>query len=161
MIRRTSSLGVVTLAGFVATACSSTATSPTALPQSAGTSVVNGATSGGPGPLAATAVASGADLQLSGSASTGSPNPGAAFTYTFQVKNSGPEAAASTVFSDTLPPDATYGSTAVAGASATCSAAPDTTGNSTAVTCNLGTIAKGAQATVTISLYAPVTAGTV
>src|SRR5689334_8623568 len=37
--------------------------------------------------------ATGADLQMSGSASTGSPDAGAQLTYTFQVKNTGPDSA--------------------------------------------------------------------
>src|SRR4051812_21377698 len=60
-------------------------------------------TAAGPGALQAGGVSTGADLKISGSASTGSPNAGAAFSYTFQVKNSGPDAASDVVFVDTLP----------------------------------------------------------
>jgi len=96
----------------------------------------------------------GADLQVSGSASTGSPNAGASFSYTFQVKNSGPESAVSAAFSDTLPAGVGYNLGTVNGSSAACSFL------ASVVSCDLGTLVSGGQATVVINAYAPTTVGT-
>lgn len=109
---------------------------------------------------AATAVAgggaTGADIQVSGSASTGSPAAGATFSYTFQVKNSGSDVANDVVFTDDLP-DGTgfnYAVKTIAGANYLCE------GQGMRVACNLGTMTKGTQYSVTINLNAPVTVGT-
>jgi uncharacterized repeat protein (TIGR01451 family) len=96
----------------------------------------------------------GADIQVSGSASTGSPNPGASFSYTFQVKNSGPVTATATTFSDALPAATGYLSATANGVSAACTMV------NAVVSCALGDLANGSQATVVINLTAPVTAGT-
>jgi uncharacterized repeat protein (TIGR01451 family) len=93
------------------------------------------------------------DVQISGSSSTGSPNAGATFTYTFQVKNSNGDASTNIVLTDTLPVGTAYNSAVVNGFSAPCSASV------MVVTCNIGTLPKGSQSVVTISLNAPVTAG--
>lgn len=95
----------------------------------------------------------GADLQVSGSASTGSPAAGAAFSYTFQVKNSGPQAATAATFTDALPLGTTYNSAIVNGASAPCGV------SNAIIACDLGSLASGTQATVVISVTAPTTAG--
>jgi uncharacterized repeat protein (TIGR01451 family) len=100
--------------------------------------------------------AGGADVQVSGSASTGAPTAGATFTYTFQVKNSGSVSASDVVFTDELP-DGTgfnYAVKTIGGANYLCE------GQGMLVTCNLGTMPKGTQYSVTISLNAPVTVGT-
>jgi uncharacterized repeat protein (TIGR01451 family) len=99
------------------------------------------------------ATVTGADLQVSGSASTGSPNPGAPYTYTFQVKNAGPDSADASTFTDALPAGAAFSYATVNGVAGACAA---TNG---VVSCSLGTIAKGSQATVVVGATAPVAAG--
>jgi uncharacterized repeat protein (TIGR01451 family) len=94
----------------------------------------------------------GADLQISGSASTGSPNAGSSYSYTFQVKNSGPDAATAT-FGDALPAGVGYNSATVNGATAPCSA------TNAVLFCDLGTLASGGQAVVVVNAYAPVVVG--
>jgi uncharacterized repeat protein (TIGR01451 family) len=101
----------------------------------------------------------GADIQVSGSASTGSPGPGQRFSYTFQVKNSGPQTATAVSFTDTLPVGTSLGLGTVNGFSAPCTTTTDANGVST-VSCNLFDIAKGGQTSVVVYLNAPITAGT-
>jgi len=98
--------------------------------------------------------ASGADLQVAGSASTGSPAPGAPLSYTFQVKSSGPDVANSVVFNDLLPSGTIYNFATVNGSTLPCAAIGDLTGGTTA-SCNLGSLAKGGQATVVVNVNAP------
>jgi len=98
----------------------------------------------------------GADLHVSGSAAR--PNAGEPFSYTFQVRNSGPDVATSTVFTDVLPAGTVYNYARVNFFSVPCSAADGVGG--VVVTCNLGLITKGGQATVIVNVKAPVTAGT-
>ena len=95
----------------------------------------------------------GANLQVSGSASTGSPSPGVAFSYSFLVKNSGPEAARGATFTDTLPAALGVDGATVNGLATPCSSL------GAAVTCSLGTIASGGQAKVVVSVYAPYVVG--
>jgi uncharacterized repeat protein (TIGR01451 family) len=109
------------------------------------------------------ASATGADLQTSGSASTGSPDAGAQLTYTFQVKNAGPDSAAAVTVTDVLPAGTTYVGASVPtwqglGGPIACGANND--GTATTVTCGLGSMAKSGQATISIVVLAPVTAGT-
>ncbi len=104
--------------------------------------------------LAAGGSATGADLQVSGSASSGSPTTGAAYSYTFQIKNAGPDTATNASFSDTLPTGTGYVSATVNGAATACSLSNGT------VTCNLGPIGKGGQSTVVINVIAPAFVGT-
>ena len=83
-----------------------------------------------------------ADLSIT---KTDSPDPvssGEQLTYTLNVSNSGPSPATSVSVSDTLPGSVTYESTTPSQGS--CSHASGT------VTCSLGTIASGANATVQI-----------
>jgi len=113
--------------------------------------------------FSSSAVTSGADLQMSGSASTGSPDAGAVLTYTFQVKNSGPDDAAAVTVTDALPAGTQYLAATVPawsglGGPIGCNAANN--GTSTTVTCGLGSMVKGGQATIVISVNAPATAGT-
>lgn len=91
----------------------------------------------------------GADLQVTGSASTNSPDADAPFSYTFQIKNSGPDSAFDVAFTATLPLG-----TGFVSAPAACSLANGV------VSCNLGALGKGGQATVTIALTAPSIVGT-
>jgi len=109
--------------------------------------------------LASGGTTSGSDLQVSGSASTGSPAPGAAITYTFQVKNSGPDTATSVVFIDPLPAGAVYNYATANGSTLPCAAIGNPSGGASA-SCNLGDIAKGGQATVVVGVNAPQTVGT-
>ena len=143
------SLGLVVLTGSLASACSSGPTSPTAAPSSA--SGLSATAS--PSATAASASSGGADMQVSGSASTGSPNPGATFTYTFQVKNSGPNPATASTLTDALPVGTGFVSAAANGVPGACSIAD------TVVSCNLGDLASGGQATVAIAVTAPLAAG--
>lgn len=103
--------------------------------------VVADTESAGPGPV---------DLQISGSSSQGSPPIDGTYTYTYLVKNAGPWATSGGVsFSDALPASLAFvGVTTSAG---TC------TGGQ-AVSCALGDLANGAQATVAITVKAPSTA---
>src|SRR5262249_28080367 len=80
------------------------------------------------------------DLQVTGSSNQGSPPVGTPFTYTFQVKNNGPFATAgSASFSDALPTDLTLSSVTTDTGSCT---------SDTTVSCDLGNLAVGAQATI-------------
>ena len=96
----------------------------------------------------------GADLQLSGSASNGGPAPGAAFTYTFQIKNSGPQTATAATFTDPLNGGVAISSAAVNGNAAACSTTTDS-GGLTTISCNLGDMASGSQASVVENATAP------
>ena len=109
--------------------------------------------------LAAGGTTTGADLQTSGSASSGSPAAGAVYTYTFHVKNAGPDVATSVVFNDPLPSGTVYNYATANGATAPCAAIGDPSGGATA-SCNLGDIAKGGQSTVVVAVNAPNTAST-
>jgi uncharacterized repeat protein (TIGR01451 family) len=93
------------------------------------------------------------DVQVTGAASTGSPAVGSTFTYTFQVKDNGPQPAAAVTFSDGLPPAVTF--VAVTSSSGSCSEA------SGQVSCALGDLAVGGQANVVLSVRAPATPQTI
>jgi uncharacterized repeat protein (TIGR01451 family) len=87
---------------------------------------------------------SGADLGVS---KTDSPDPvtvGRSLTYTLDVSNAGPDAAADVQVSDTLPGTVTFVSATPS--QGTCSEAGGT------VTCDLGAIASSGEATVTIEV---------
>jgi uncharacterized repeat protein (TIGR01451 family) len=120
---------------------------------SAGVASASGGTGGGG------TTTSGADLQVAGSASTGSPNAGAAFSYTFQLKNSGPDAANSVVFTDPLPIGTVPNYATAGGSTLPCAAFGDNAGG-TYFRCNVGTIPKGGQVTVVVNVNAPSTAST-
>jgi uncharacterized repeat protein (TIGR01451 family) len=107
---------------------------------------------------AVAAVGTGADLQVSGSASAGSPAAGAPFSYTFQIKNSGPDSATSAVFTDVLQAGTVYNSASVGGISNLCSAV-DNGAAGVALSCTLGSLAKGGQVGVLVNVSAPVTPG--
>jgi len=99
--------------------------------------------------------ATGADIQILGAASTASPSAAAEFSYTFQVKNVGPEDASAVTFTDVLPPGTGYNFATVNGSAAACNMA------SMSVSCVVDRLATGAQATIVVDLNAPVTAGSV
>ncbi len=98
---------------------------------------------------AATLVNPSANLSLT---KTDSPDPvlqGEELTYTLTASNAGPSSATSVVVTDTLPAGVTYNSGQASQGS--CTNASGT------VTCTLGTIASGANATVTIKVTPPST----
>jgi len=99
-------------------------------------------------------VISGTDLQISGSSNNGSPNPGAAFSYTFQIKNNGPDTAWNVTFTDTLPVGTVFNYATGGGVTFTCSM------SRMVVTCNLGGLVKGQQTNVVVNINAPVIAST-
>jgi len=108
--------------------------------------------------LAGGGTTTGADLQTSGSASTGSPIAGAAFSYTFQVKNSGPQDAGGASFSDQLPAGMVFDGASVTGARNSCTGVDS--GSGPLVTCDLGTLLSKGQATISVAVHAPQTGGT-
>ena len=92
---------------------------------------------------AATPMLPAADLSIT---KTASPNPvtaGNTVTYTITVANSGPSNAANVVVADTLPPELVGG------------AATSSQGSCTGTSCDLGAVAAGATATVTITADVP------
>ena len=89
------------------------------------------------------------DLQTTVSSNNGAPAAGAQFAYTFQVKNSGPYNTMDPVlFTDNLP--ANVGAVNVLSSRGTCSGL-------TQITCDLGRLAVGEQATITVAVTAPAT----
>jgi uncharacterized repeat protein (TIGR01451 family) len=84
----------------------------------------------------------GADLAVSKSDSPDPVEVGQTLTYSLQVRNNGPDGATNVVLTDTLPSAVTFGS--VTSSQGSCSQA------SGVVTCNLGTLANGGLATVTV-----------
>jgi uncharacterized repeat protein (TIGR01451 family) len=93
------------------------------------------------------------DVQVTGSSNQGSPPLGSLFTYTFQVKNNGPFATFGGVsFTDPLPAALTF-------AGVTTDTGACTSG--AIVSCALGDLAVGAQATIRIDVQAPTTAQSV
>ncbi|MDQ8043621.1 MAG: CARDB domain-containing protein, partial [Patulibacter sp.] len=94
-----------------------------------------------------------ADLKLTETSSPATLNPGSNATFTYTVKNNGPNTATGIVFTDPLPSGVTL-------VSATPSQGSACTGTST-VSCAIGTLANGASATVTVVVTAGLsTAGT-
>jgi uncharacterized repeat protein (TIGR01451 family) len=95
---------------------------------------------------AATAVT---DVQVTGSSNNGSPSVGSTFTYTFQVKDNGPQSAPGVTFDTTLPAAIHLGSTLTASIG-TCTA------NAAAgsIHCNIGTLATGQQSVIAFSATA-------
>lgn len=94
------------------------------------------------------AVASGADLQLTGSSNQGSPFVNTAFTYTYQIKNAGPDTAFGVVFVDTL----LNGSTVTSAGTTTW--ACDISPTATSVRCDIGVLRKGDQVTIMMTVGA-------
>ncbi len=119
-----------------------------------------GAGGGGTGGGGGGTTVTGADLQISGSASTGSPDPGSVYTYSFLVKNSGPSSATNVVLSDMVPAGTTPNLAMIQGGNTPCPMWGDLDGSST-WRCDLGTIAKGGQTTVIVSVVAPEVAQTI
>ncbi|MFD7264036.1 hypothetical protein [Streptomyces sp. NPDC059874] len=93
-------------------------------------------------------VRSGADVALALSAEPEPVPTGSNLTYTVTVTNHGPQTAENVVFNDTLPPNARFVSATPGQGS--CVIPPS--GSSDTVTCSLGTLAGGTQATTEIVL---------
>ena len=92
-----------------------------------------------------------ADVSITKSAGSTVVGPGGNVTYTITVTNAGPAAASSVAVTDNIPAGTTFVSATPS--QGTCS------GTST-VTCGLGTIANGGNATITLTITAPMTPGT-
>lgn len=107
----------------------------------------------GDSPASPSNTPSAADIQISELVSSVSPNAGAEFFYTFAVMNLGPGPAANVILSDALPVGVGYNFATVNGDATQCSIQNMT------VSCGVGTLAKGAQATVVVDVNAPVAAG--
>jgi large repetitive protein len=88
---------------------------------------------------ATTPIASSADLQVTKTVNNANPLPGQTVTFTVAVKNNGPSDAPSTVVTDAFPPALTLGTVTAS------------QGAYTSPTWNIGTLASGATATLTIS----------
>jgi uncharacterized repeat protein (TIGR01451 family) len=86
--------------------------------------------------------ATGADIALTGSRSPATYRGGPPLLYTFTVTNNGPQAADGVVVTDSLPVGSTL---SVAWTTPSCTAASGT------ATCQLGSLAAGASATVTVA----------
>jgi uncharacterized repeat protein (TIGR01451 family) len=133
---------------------------------SASAAFAQGGTGGGtgidlvPGGGGGTAAA-GADLQITGSASTGSPTPGSAYFYTFQIKNSGPDAATDVVFTDPVPAGTNPNYATSQGSVLPCALVGLNATGGTNFQCNVGTIFKGGQANVVVNVTAPQTAAAI
>ncbi len=82
---------------------------------------------------------------------------GVAYVYTLTVRNLGPNTSSKATMTDTLPLSLTAG--AVATTTGTCGKTTTSTG-ATKVTCDLGALASGATATITIAVT-PTAAGTI
>jgi len=91
---------------------------------------------------ASTAVTPVADVQIIKTAAPNPVNAGQNLTYTVNVRNNGPSAATGVTVTDT--PPVTLALVSATGSQGTCSIAAGT------ITCNVGTLASGAQATATI-----------
>jgi uncharacterized repeat protein (TIGR01451 family) len=92
-----------------------------------------------------------ADLSITKTPAPGPYGTGQPLTYTIVVTNGGPTTATSVTVTDTLPAGTTLQSSTPAGA---CS-------GTTTVTCNAGTLANGATATLTLTITLPSTPGPV
>jgi uncharacterized repeat protein (TIGR01451 family) len=91
------------------------------------------------------------DLQISGSSNNGAPLVGSAFSYTFQVKDNGPQGASGVTFDDTLP--ATVSLTAFSTSLGTCVAGA----SPNSVHCDVGDLAVGQQSTIVVTAVATAT----
>jgi uncharacterized repeat protein (TIGR01451 family) len=123
----------------------------------------SGGGGGGGGGGGTAALGASADLQLTGSASTNAPDPGSVFSYTFQIKNSGGSTATGVYFADPVPAGLTPNYSTLNGSTLPCTM--NGTGvngaDGTMMRCDIGTLAKGASATVVVSLNAPQVGATI
>ncbi|HEX7150879.1 MAG TPA: IPTL-CTERM sorting domain-containing protein [Thermoanaerobaculia bacterium] len=93
-----------------------------------------------------------ADLSITKSTASTTATTGSNVTYTITVSNNGPTAATNVVVSDDLPAGLTFVSATPS--QGTCNA-------SDPISCNLGTLANGASATVTVVANVSATGGTI
>ena len=107
-------------------------------------------------PSALAAGTTGADIQVSGSSTVGSPVQGQPYTYTYQVKNSGPQGDQGVVFTDHLTAGKLTGVQALWNGyiPERCSSSPDGNGG-TLATCYLG-LEKPDFVTVTLNVTASI-----
>jgi uncharacterized repeat protein (TIGR01451 family) len=91
------------------------------------------------------------DLQVTGSSNNGSPPVGSAFSYTFQVKDNGPQGASGVTFDDTLPSTISLTSFSTSLGTCVAGAGPNS------VHCDLGDLAVGQQATIVVTAVATAT----
>lgn len=99
--------------------------------------------------LSVTAQPGPTDIQVTGSSNNGSPAVGSQFSYTFQVKNNGPQPAAGVTFDDQLPAAITLTGTPGTD-NGSCTA--DATAGS--VHCDIGDLAVGKQSDITLTVTA-------
>lgn len=118
---------------------------------SSSTSDPNGGNSTGASGAVTLAPAS-ADLSITKTTGAASVTTGHVITYTITVSNAGPSPATNVVVTDTLPAGLQYVSATPSQGS--CS-------GTTTVTCNMGTLASGANATITLQAQVIATSGTV
>ena len=114
-----------------------------------------GPNAGGGGGGGGTVTTTGSDVQMSGSASTNSPDPGSVYTYTYKIKNSGPQAATQVVFTAPTPVGTTPNYATLDGSTFPCVNEGDNANSGSSAVCSIGTLAKGAQATVIVNVTAP------
>jgi uncharacterized repeat protein (TIGR01451 family) len=91
------------------------------------------------------------DLQVTGSSNNGSPPVGSIFSYTFQVKDNGPQGASGATFDDTLPATISLASFSTSLGACAAGASPNS------VHCELGDLGVGQQATIVITATATAT----
>lgn len=115
-------------------------------------SSVNDPNGGNNSATATTNFAAPADLSITKTAAPGPYLTRAALTYTITVSNTGPATATGVVVNDVIPAGTNFISATPSQGSCA--------GTST-VSCNLGTLANGASATISLQLGLPSTAGTV
>ena len=112
-----------------------------------------------PSTALAAGTTTGADIQVSGSSNLGSPVQGQPYTYTYQVKNSGPQDAPSVTFTDDLTAGTVAYAQVLGGTFTTqCTHIGDGTGG-TLISCAFP-LAKGGQVNISESVNAPTTIGT-
>jgi uncharacterized repeat protein (TIGR01451 family) len=120
-----------------------TASSATADPNGGNSTGASGGVTAGPAQ---------ADIELTKTTGSTSATPGGTVNYTITVTNAGPSPATSVVVLDTLPAGLQF-----------VSAIPSqgTCNNASPITCNLGTIANGGNATIAIATQVTATSGTI
>jgi uncharacterized repeat protein (TIGR01451 family) len=112
----------------------------------------NPGNSSGSAPAVIVGAAASADLSIAKSTNAAQAATGSTITYTINVTNNGPDAATNVIVSDDLP--AGLQLVTATPSQGTCSATDP-------VTCNLGTLANGASATITLQALVTATTGSI